>query len=329
MLLLCVTRSSVRSFAPRAGVALSLQGIHVSQLSVAAASPSTQTPIIYSRFLHPSSTARRFVGTELFGTGSEEPSTGWLHNQPRPEFQQDQNKNDGHPKEELRTGWLHRTESRRETESGTGTTSSPSPQLQVSSTTSTTSTSDIARRLREDMSRQQRNHRITTPPTLYPSGEEGRTIVITEHRIAVPLRRDTSTSIGKNKSDPEEDFTPEVLNADKPTVDVFFRVVDLIATDNNHATDIKFFHSLNSMSPKERATAYVRHNDLKDMKKGFLYLQGGPGFGAPSPISGIGLTSKSSWAGAALSHGFNKIVLLDQRGTGRSVCFDAALNKLR
>ena len=42
-----------------------------------------------------------------------------------------------------------------------------------------------------------------------------------------------------------------------------------------------------------------------------LYLQGGPGFEAPRP------TESSSWLKAALHHGF-RVVLLDQRGTGRS-----------
>jgi pimeloyl-ACP methyl ester carboxylesterase len=42
-----------------------------------------------------------------------------------------------------------------------------------------------------------------------------------------------------------------------------------------------------------------------------LYLQGGPGFEAPRP------TEASSWLKAALHHGF-RVVLLDQRGTGRS-----------
>jgi len=54
-----------------------------------------------------------------------------------------------------------------------------------------------------------------------------------------------------------------------------------------------------------------------------LYLQGGPGFGAPSPISGLGFGSPdASWAAKALSGGggapFQRVVLMDQRGTGKS-----------
>ncbi len=45
--------------------------------------------------------------------------------------------------------------------------------------------------------------------------------------------------------------------------------------------------------------------------------KGGPGFGAPVPVNGIGLSDQSSWLGAALSKGYKRIVLMDQRGTGR------------
>jgi hypothetical protein len=58
-----------------------------------------------------------------------------------------------------------------------------------------------------------------------------------------------------------------------------------------------------------------------------LYLQGGPGFGCASPVSGLSLDSpKSSWAAQVLLGGltnvegksFQRVVLMDQRGTGRS-----------
>jgi len=52
-----------------------------------------------------------------------------------------------------------------------------------------------------------------------------------------------------------------------------------------------------------------------------LYLQGGPGFGAPTPVSGLAFSSKGSgsWADAALhTHGYQRVVLMDQRGTGYS-----------
>ena len=58
-----------------------------------------------------------------------------------------------------------------------------------------------------------------------------------------------------------------------------------------------------------------------------LYLQGGPGFGCAAPVSGLSLASaKSSWASSALfgevtnldGKTFERIVLMDQRGTGKS-----------
>ena len=48
-----------------------------------------------------------------------------------------------------------------------------------------------------------------------------------------------------------------------------------------------------------------------------LYLQGGPGFGCATPTVGLSMTKSGSWAGAALGH-YKRIVLMDQRATGRS-----------
>ena len=50
-----------------------------------------------------------------------------------------------------------------------------------------------------------------------------------------------------------------------------------------------------------------------------LYLQGGPGFPAPR--------ERFAWMGVALKHGY-QVVLLDQRGTGRSTRIDAATPEL-
>lgn len=51
-------------------------------------------------------------------------------------------------------------------------------------------------------------------------------------------------------------------------------------------------------------------------KPPLVFLQGGPGFEAPRPSPDAGL----SWMGAALEH--HRLILLDQRGTGRSTPLD-------
>jgi pimeloyl-ACP methyl ester carboxylesterase len=62
---------------------------------------------------------------------------------------------------------------------------------------------------------------------------------------------------------------------------------------------------------------YVRDAAMKTANDMILYLQGGPGFGAPTPVVGLGMTNEGSWAGKALSQ-YKRVVLMDQRGTGRS-----------
>jgi len=158
------------------------------------------------------------------------------------------------------------------------------------------------------------NHRMISPPTFHAVGE-GRRAVITEHKLAVPLDR---------YHPPLDAKSPE------PMVDIYFSVVELITTPEEEA----FFQSLQAITlgsssassstavkqreMKKRAADYKAFAKLQDAKGCFLYLQGGPGFGAPVPIHGIGLGDKSSWVGAALSKGYKRVVLMDQRGTGRS-----------
>ena len=198
-------------------------------------------------------------------------------------------KDDSGGDRQLRTGWLHRTV----------------PRSDEQKSSSSNKESTVVYQLKRNMIREQRNHRIVSPPTFYPSGEEQRSIVITEHLISVPLQ---TTSINKNNT------TDDIFTTNQQMIDVFFTVTETLDNEAEEA----FFHSLMGKSPTTRAEDYVRHANLKDMQKAILYLQGGPGFAAPSPISGISFASKSSWAGAAFSNGFKRIVLMDQRGTGRS-----------
>ena len=53
--------------------------------------------------------------------------------------------------------------------------------------------------------------------------------------------------------------------------------------------------------------------------RALLYLQGGPGFPAPR--------ERFEWMNVALARGY-QVVLLDQRGTGRSTRIDAATPEL-
>jgi hypothetical protein len=73
-------------------------------------------------------------------------------------------------------------------------------------------------------------------------------------------------------------------------------------------SQIQLYHQVNARASLQNADDMV------------LYLQGGPGFGAPTPIVGLGISKGSgSWADAALYDiGYRRIVLMDQRGTGKS-----------
>ena len=141
------------------------------------------------------------------------------------------------------------------------------------------------------------NHRIISSPAFHACGE-GRVVVVTEHMLSVPLNRDS-------------DDTP----VNTSNIDIFFTIAETV--DEN---DEEFFKKevMTSCSPEERALAYLRHSNLQNMDDAIIYLQGGPGFGAPTPAVGIGLSAKSSWVGEAFSKGFKRVILMDQRGTGRS-----------
>jgi len=161
---------------------------------------------------------------------------------------------------------------------------------------------------------QKTNHRIISPPTFHACGE-GRRAVITENFISVPLDRYSSPSPSSSSSSLEE------------KIDIYFSIVDLITTPEEEA----FFISLQKTDTtqvssakyrireqQKRASDYKDFIALKNANECMLYLQGGPGFGAPQPINGIGLGDKSSWVGAALGKGYKRVVLMDQRGTGKS-----------
>ena len=140
------------------------------------------------------------------------------------------------------------------------------------------------------MKEKERNHRILCPPAFHACGND-RQVVVTEHKISLPVFRNNDTSSSR--------------------IDVFFTIVEQ-AKDSNR----DWWESLTPMNPTKRAQAYVQKAAMEDANDMILYLQGGPGFGAPTPVVGLGLSSEGSWAGKALSK-FSRIVLMDQRGTGR------------
>jgi pimeloyl-ACP methyl ester carboxylesterase len=173
---------------------------------------------------------------------------------------------------EPRTGWLHNSASAAKAPA-TPTTTSRAQQL-----------------LQQAMKEQERNHRILSPPTFHACGN-GRRVVVTEHKLSLPLTRPNS----------------------QPRLDIFFTIVETVVLDST----IAWWKSLTAMTPAQRAQAYVAHAGLTTANGVILYLQGGPGFGAPTPMVDLGLGGDASWAAKALDT-YSRIVLMDQRGTGRS-----------
>uniref|UniRef100_A0A7S2LHD6 AB hydrolase-1 domain-containing protein n=1 Tax=Skeletonema marinoi TaxID=267567 RepID=A0A7S2LHD6_9STRA len=243
------------------------------------------------------------------------------------------NSNTNGEEEEPRTGWLHNTE----------------PKYASYPTSSSSSPLSLAmKRLMADKMQKYRNHRIITPPAAHPCGDANR-IMVTEHKISIPLTHpDLKAAIMNNEqlsstaSEEQRRIVPvERIDGafltnneafDEPTIDVYFTITELLS----NAQDEAHFHALQNpnLSPSQRATVYFQKgsNDDDDSSidpsRMMLYLQGGPGFGCASPVLGLSLaSSSSSWAAAVLLGGkvsnadgksFQRIVLMDQRGTGRS-----------
>ena len=175
-----------------------------------------------------------------------------------------------------RTGWLHNVE--------------PTPQAKAMSVQEQEKTSKARLMLQQAMKERDQNHRMIAPPTFHACGGEGRCLVVTEHLIALPLYRDVPRS---------------------PRIDVFFSIVER-ATDENTV----WLQDLASLTANQRAKTYVQRSGLTNADDMILYLQGGPGFGSPTPMVSLGFSPESSWAASALDQ-YNRVVLMDQRGTGR------------
>lgn len=221
--------------------------------------------------------------------------------------------------EEPRTGWLHNTE--------------PKYFTPAYAAASEDGSSLAMRRLLVQKMNDYRNHRIVAPPAIHPCGD--RRVAVTEHRISVPLYHPDLESAASSPSDSVVPLESAVSgffgndSFDRPTVDVYFSIVEVVS----NSSDDLFFASLSdpAIDPRRRASLYLRRGSGGesgiDPSRAMIYLQGGPGFGCAAPVSGLGLaSSKSSWAATALfgditnldGKAFERVVLMDQRGTGRS-----------
>eukprot|EP00804_Cyclotella_cryptica_P018811 CCRYP_018690-RA/>CCRYP_018690-RA protein AED:0.24 eAED:0.31 QI:0/0/0/1/1/1/2/0/734 len=233
--------------------------------------------------------------------------------------------------DEPRTGWLHNTEAPKS----------------YTVPTNNESISSARRMLIAEMMKSYRNHRIIHPPAFHPCGENQR-MVVTEHKVAVPVTYPDMESARASFDAGSKNHRINTVDRidigfdnkdsfDRPKLDMYFSVIELVSSSEEE----EFFRSLVTLSPQQRAERYLRRtaavlsdkidgsrsSSCIDPSRMLLYLQGGPGFGCASPVSGISLaSSKSSWAAQVLLGGltntdgksFQRVILMDQRGTGRS-----------
>ena len=307
----------------------------VGSFAIATSAPFRPSAAASHRYASASSSGEEINGEGNPNGGNLKPRTGWTHNQPgkksdfwrsgndassagvqaQAEQSSGSSNGDQDEDEDPKTGWLHNAKSK-----ATLAQETKAQQQLQGTNTATSGASDARQLLRREMEKKARNHRILNPPTFHAVGDKR--VVVTEHKVSLPLKHPEQSSDGSEGD--AANLLPGVNVASAgPTVDVFFTVVETIENDD----DERFFaHTLSlSDSPKtgpyrqtERADLYVSHAKLSNADEMILYLQGGPGFGAPAPIVSLGLGEKGSWAAEALGKGYRRVVLMDQRGTGRS-----------
>ncbi|KAL3777379.1 hypothetical protein ACHAWO_009686 [Cyclotella atomus] len=281
--------SSTKFISPTqaASAGLQLKSIRIQHLAFSQLPPSVRHRVTPHKFSHSLSFIHRDTGSTS-------------HHQAAPSSD-----------EEPRTGWLHNTEA----------PSYYQPQPNDSS---------LARKmLMVEMMKYYRNHRMVHPPAFHPCGK-GQKMVVTEHKVTVPLTYPDLVAAKASGSE-HKIITVDRIDSgfdskesfDGPKLDVYFTITELVSS----AADEEFFQSLMALSPKQRAERYTGRSPGVDPSRMMLYLQGGPGFGCASPVSGLSLDSpKSSWAAQVLLGGltnvdgksFQRAVLMDQRGTGKS-----------
>ena len=240
--------------------------------------------------------------------------TGWNHNPPKnPDFYSTAAEVEALSKEiakpetksNPRTGWLHNTES-----AANKNQASRSANTQDEETQKPSAAGLARRRLEEAMKASRENHRIVSPGALHACGKD-RQIVVTEHRMSVPLVHPDE----EPKS--EVPGMPSITPARKSvkSIDVAFTIVEEVKDEETR----QWYQSISpTLTPSKRAAAYKRRCGMKSAKDMILYLQGGPGFGAPTPVVALDFAKGGgSWGSAALDK-YQRVVLMDQRGTGKS-----------
>lgn len=89
----------------------------------------------------------------------------------------------------------------------------------------------------------------------------------------------------------------------------------------DHTIDVPLDHAAPGGETLRVYAREVAPSGESRQRPALLFLQGGPGGAAPRP------RAKDGWLGAALAAGF-RVILFDQRGTGRSTPFDVGLPPL-
>ena len=156
-------------------------------------------------------------------------------------------------------------------------------------------------------------HGVHSAAVVHKAGDQN--ILVTEHIITVPLKS-AAAAAAAAASGAASGADGTTSPSDSDTIDVSATVLDCLSPGAS-SDQILAFLNAPSQTPASRASSYTSLLSQK-ASKSLLFLQGGPGF--PSPRPNVGLSLENSWASAALedSNKFTRLVLLDQRGTGRS-----------
>jgi hypothetical protein len=258
---------------------------------------SSTSPSDRSRRFHSLYSSDRING-EGKNSDSRRPQTGWNHNLPKDESdfwkgpRDEKNSSSSAPTSKtFRTGWLH----------SSAKPSAEESTMSRSAKNEAPVTNTARRRLEVAKLQQERNHRMISPPIFHACGED-QLVASTEHFVSVPVWKD---GVSRQKTEQR--------------IDIYFCIIETVVSEETRRF-LQVNLSNTALTPNQRAMMYVEHVALQNADDMILYLQGGPGFGAPAPVVSLGINKGcGSWADAALyDAGYRRIVLMDQRGTGKS-----------